>query len=141
MISQKTSFKLIPITLHRIKPSINWLHHVAHHPEILPHIIIIIIIQLYIYIFATYIFYLYLVFRYLSILIHYICSINLLDGIHCLKCFSHVSGVESTPVFRWGFVVRTTVFIYLFYSSLAMTGIRTCERFHSSVVWITSPER
>ena len=29
------------------------------------------------------------------------CNINLLDGIHCLKCFSqNVSGVESTPVFR-----------------------------------------
>ena len=59
-------------------------------------------------------------------------SINLLDGIHCLKCISHnVSGVESTPVFRWGFVVRTAVFIYLFvYSSLTMTKI----------LWITSPE-
>ena len=43
-----------------------------------------------------------------------ICSINLLDGIHCLKCFSHnVSGVESTPVFRWGIVVRTTVFYFI----------------------------
>ena len=45
-----------------------------------------------------------------------ICSINLFDGIHCLKCFSHnVSGVESTPVFRWGFVVRTTVLILLLF--------------------------
>ena len=43
-----------------------------------------------------------------------ICNINLLDWVHCLKCFSHnVSGGESTPVFRWGFLVRTTI-IYLF---------------------------
>ena len=41
-------------------------------------------------------------------------SINLLDGFHCLKYFSHVSGVDSTPVFRWGFVVKTTVFILFF---------------------------
>ena len=70
-----------------------------------------------------------------------ICSINLLDGIHCLKCFSHtVSGLESTPVFRWGFVVRTTVFIYLlfFCSILAVAGIRTRELFRSSVFWINS---
>ena len=41
---------------------------------------------------------------------------NLLDRIHCLKCFSHnVSGLESTPVFRWGFVVRMTVFIYFLF--------------------------
>ena len=31
----------------------------------------------------------------------WICNINLMDRIHCLKCLSHnVSGVESTPVFR-----------------------------------------
>ena len=43
-----------------------------------------------------------------------VCSINLLGGIHCLKCFSHnVSEVESTPVFRRGFVVRMTVFFIL----------------------------
>ena len=46
-------------------------------------------------------------------IINFICNINLLDRIHCLKCFSHnVSGIESTPVFRWWFVI-TTVFIIL----------------------------
>ena len=41
--------------------------------------------------------------------VYIIPSINLLDGIHCLKCYSHnVSGIDSTPVFRWKFVVRTT---------------------------------
>ena len=39
-----------------------------------------------------------------------------MDRIHCLKCFSHnVSGVDSTPVFRWGFVVRTTVYYFLLF--------------------------
>ena len=35
-----------------------------------------------------------------------------------------------------GFVVRTRVFCY-YYSSLAMTGIRTRELFRLSVLWIT----
>ena len=44
-------------------------------------------------------------FKILKLLINLIiCSINLLDRIHCPKCFSHnVSWVESTPVFRRGF--------------------------------------
>ena len=71
------------------------------------------------------------------------CNINLLNRIHCLKCFSYnISGVEPTPVFRWVFVVRTTVtlFICYYFSSFAVTRIRTCELFRSSDLWITSPD-
>ena len=60
-----------------------------------------------------------------------ICNINLLDRIHCLKCFSHnVPGVESTPIFRWGFVIRMTVFLFIFYfSSSSVNGIRYLRTF------------
>ena len=69
------------------------------------------------------------------------CNINLLDGIHCLKCFSHnVSGVESTPVLRRVFVVRTTVLFIFHFNSFAVTGIRTYEHFRSPVLWIICPE-
>ena len=50
------------------------------------------------------------------------CNINMLDGIHYLKCFSrNVSGVESTPRLEVGFVVRTTV-LFLFLVVLPWSG-------------------
>ena len=57
------------------------------------------------------------------------------------KVFFHTTFQEFNlhPSSGEGFVVITTVFFY--YSSLAVTGIRTRELFRSSVLWITSPER
>ena len=39
-----------------------------------------------------------------------------------------------------GFVVRKTVYFIFYFTGFAVTGIRTCELFRLSLLWITSPE-
>ena len=72
----------------------------------------------------------------------FFCSINLLDGIHCRKCFftqRFGSWIYSRLQVRVLSLERQ--FLFYYYSSLAVTRIRTRELFRSSVLWITSPER
>ena len=67
----------------------------------------------------------------------------MLDGIHCRKCFFHTTFQEFNLLPSSGeslSLERQVLLIFFIFSSLAVTGIRTCKLFRSSVLWITSLE-